>query len=196
MTKTALRSALAITLLLAAASPSIAQGPSNRPGIGAIPFTQGASQGVTFRTWAPFAVSVRVAGTFNGWSQTATSLSAEGNGFWSRDVASLGPGAQYKFVIVGNGQSLWKTDPRGRILSGATNNNVVYDPNAFEWSDTSFSMPLWDDLVMMEVHPGTFGLDAGEAPPATFDECIDRLDHLADLGINAIALMPVNEFPG
>ena len=196
MTKTALRSALAITLLLAAASPSIAQGPSNRPGIGAIPFTQGASQGVTFRTWAPFAVSVRVAGTFNGWSQTATSLSAEGNGFLSRDVASLGPGAQYKFVIVGNGQSLWKTDPRGRILSGATNNNVVYDPNAFEWSDTSFSMPLWDDLVMMEVHPGTFGLDAGEAPPATFDECIDRLDHLADLGINAIALMPVNEFPG
>ncbi|MGA0873464.1 MAG: hypothetical protein ACO3SJ_11360, partial [Phycisphaerales bacterium] len=62
MTKTALRSALAISLLLAVASPAAAQGPSARPGIGAIPFTQGPLTGVTFRTWAPFAVSVRVAG--------------------------------------------------------------------------------------------------------------------------------------
>ncbi|MGA1631339.1 MAG: alpha-amylase family glycosyl hydrolase [Phycisphaerales bacterium] len=196
MTKTALRSALAISLLLAVASPAAAQGPSARPGIGAIPFTQGPLTGVTFRTWAPFAVSVRVAGTFNGWSQTATPLYPEGGGFWSRDLLSIGAGTEYKFVVVGNGQTQWKSDPRGRIVTSPFNNNRVYDPNAFQWSDTPFSMPAWDDLVMMEVHPGTFGLDAGEAPPANFDECIDRLDHLTDLGVNAIALMPVNEFPG
>ncbi|MGA0420818.1 MAG: alpha-amylase family glycosyl hydrolase, partial [Phycisphaerales bacterium] len=186
---------LAIALFAIAAPAALAQ-PSDRPGVGAIPYQDGVVAGTTFRTWAPFATSVRVAGPFNGWNQNSTLLYPEGEGWWSRDVANVGPGTPYKYVVVGGGETMWRADPRGRMTTPNFGNSVVYDPDAHEWSDTPFTMPVWDDLVMMEVHPGTFGLDAGEAPPATFDECIERLDHLADLGINAIALMPVNEFPG
>ncbi|MHC4833072.1 MAG: alpha-amylase family glycosyl hydrolase [Planctomycetota bacterium] len=186
---------LGLLLSMAATASSHAQA-SDRPGIGAIPFESGSASGTTFRTWAPFATSVRVAGSFNGWNQNATLLYPEGDGWWSRDVANVGPGVPYKYVVVGGGETMWRADPRGRLVTPDFGNSVVYDPDAFEWSETPFTMPVWDDLVMMEVHPGTFGLDPGEAPPATFDECIERLDHLADLGINAIALMPVAEFPG
>ncbi len=185
-----------VATLSAAPGIALAQGPSSRPGIGALPYNDRGVSGTTFRTWAPFATAVRVAGPFNGWSQTAMPLYSEGGGFWSRDVAGVMPGTQYKFVVVGNGQTMWKTDPRGREVVTSYSNNVVYDPDAFEWSDTPFTMPAWDDLVMMEVHPGSFGLDPGQSPPADFDACIERLDHLADLGINAVALMPFCEFPG
>ena len=187
---------IAILLVsLLGASSAWAQ-PSTRPGIGAIPYSQGSQAGTTFRTWAPFASAVRVAGTFNGWSQTATALFPEGNGFWSRDVASVMPGAQYKFVLIAGGSTLWKGDPRGRSVTGSTSNNVVYSPGSYAWSGVPFEMPAWDDLVMMEVHVGTFGLASGQGPPATFAAATTKLDHLKSLGVNAIALMPVNEFPG
>jgi 1,4-alpha-glucan branching enzyme len=54
---------------------------SVRPGMGALPY----GEGVTFRVWAPFASSVCVAGSFNGWSVDSTPLTPEGNSYWSVD---------------------------------------------------------------------------------------------------------------
>ena len=54
---------------------------SARPCIGAVPYQVGTARGVTFRTWAPNASAVSVAGSFNNWSTTAHQLSSEGNGF-------------------------------------------------------------------------------------------------------------------
>ncbi|MDZ4756359.1 MAG: alpha-amylase family glycosyl hydrolase [Phycisphaerae bacterium] len=171
-------------------------GPSNKPGIGAIPYT-GNGVGVTFRTWAPNAQAVRVAGTFNGWNAGSHPLFAEGDGWWSVDVTSLVAGHQYKFIVVkSNGVQTWKNDPRARRLTNSVGNSIIYNPNAFQWQTTDFVMPDWNELVLYEMHLGTFNVDAGDLPPCTFDEARERLDALEDLGINAITLMPICEFPG
>ncbi len=171
-------------------------GPSGHPGVGAIPYT-GQGFGVTFRTWAPNATGVRVAGTFNNWSATSHPLFSEGNGWWSVDVPSIFPGNQYKFVVVKPGGTLlWKNDPRARRLTNSTGNSIIYNPNAYVWTTANFTMPAWNELVIYELHLGTFNVAAGDAPPSTFDEARQRLDSLKDLGINAISLMPICEFPG
>ena len=65
-------------------------GASTRPGLGAIPY----SDGVTFRVWAPFAPTVHVSGDFNSWSRSATPLTREHDGHWSVDVPAAHPGHQ------------------------------------------------------------------------------------------------------
>ncbi len=171
-------------------------GPSSKPGIGAIPYT-GQTFGVTFRTWAPNAQAVRVAGTFNGWNPTSQPLFAEGGGWWSVDVATIFPGHQYKFVVIkADGGVLWKNDPRARRLSNSVGNSIIYNPNAFQWTTVNFTMPAWNELVVYEMHLGTFNVTPGLSPPCTLDQARAKLDSLKDLGINAIELMPVCEFPG
>ena len=172
--------------------------PSTKPGVGAIPYSiAGQGFGVTFRTFAPFATALHVAGSFNGWNATNKPLFSEGNGYWSVDVPGIFPGVQYKFVVQkAGGTQLWKNDPRARRLTNSVGNSIVYNPNSFTWTTRNFTSPDWNKLVIYEMHVGTFNVLAGDVPPSTFDECRARLDDLADLGINAIELMPVCEFPG
>ncbi len=168
---------------------------STRPGIGAIPYSSTSGNGTTFRTFAPNADSVVVAGTFNFWSTTSRPLFNEGNGYWSVDVPLVQAGAQYKFYLKRGTQVLWKNDPRARDLVSSVGNSVIYDPNAYTWQVASFAPPTWDKMVMYEMHVGTFGTSASGFPPATLDQCAAKLDHLVELGVNAIALMPICEFP-
>ena len=170
---------------------------STKPGVGAIPFNLGSGNlGVTFRTWAPNATSVSVGGTFNNWSATAHPLSSEGNGWWSRDVPLIQAGAQYKFAITRGGTTYWKNDARARKLTSSVGNSVVYSPSAYSWQSGTFQMPEWTKLVAYELHVGTFFVPSGTALPGTFATATQKLDHLQSLGINAIELMPVAEFPG
>lgn len=187
---------VAAALLAAAlARPAAAQA-STRPGIGAIPYAVAPGNfGVTFRTWAPNATSVAVAGTFNSWSTTAHPLSSEGNGWWSRDVGAVAAGAQYKFVVRQGSTVLWKNDARARRLVNSVGNSIVYAPTAYQWQSGTFACPNWNELVLYELHPGTFNVPDG-TPPGTFADAAQRLGHLQSLGVNAIALMPVAEFPG
>lgn len=184
---------VAATLLAASAHAQV----STKPGVGAIPFNLGAGNlGVTFRTWAPNATSVSVGGTFNNWSATAHPLSSEGNGWWSRDVPLIQAGAQYKFAINRGGTTYWKNDARARRLTSSVGNSVVYSPTAYSWQSGTFQMPEWTKLVLYEMHMGTFFVPSGAALPGTFATATQKLDHLQSLGINAIELMPVAEFPG
>ena len=171
-----------LAVLLAVSGAVHAQ--SARPGMGAIPY----SGGVTFRVWAPNASSVAVRGDFNAWGETA--LVSEGNGNWSVDVAGAVAGQKYKYYLNG---SFWKRDPRARQVVNSTDNSIIYDRNSFDWGATPIPQPARKDLVIYEMHVGTY---EGGTTPRTFDHAIARLDHLQDLGINAIKLMPINEFPG
>lgn len=167
---------------------------STRPGWGATPYSDGGGNGVTFRTWAPNASSVTVAGQFNGWNSGSTPLFNEGNGVWSRDVAGVTVGQEYKYVING---SIWRRDPYGRqIVADGTRNSIVYNPSSFSWGTNSFSMPAADSLVIYETHIGAlYDPNPLDAQKGTFSNALTRLDHLQDLGINAIELMPISEFP-
>jgi 1,4-alpha-glucan branching enzyme len=178
------------------AMPAVAQ-VSARAGIGAIPFNDGPGVlGVTFRTWAPNATAVAVVGTFNNWNATSHRLSSEGNGWWSRDVALIQAGAQYKFAITRGATTQWKNDARARKLTNSIGNSVVYHPNGYAWQSNNFQMPAWTSIVAYEMHIGTFHVPTGAALPGTFATATAKLDHLQALGVNVLALMPTNEFAG
>ncbi|NCD23835.1 MAG: 1,4-alpha-glucan branching protein, partial [Spartobacteria bacterium] len=106
------------------------------------------------------------------------------------DVPGARPGQRYKYVFNG---TIWKRDPRARQVTHSNGDSVVYDPAAFDWGNDRAPEIARNDIVIYQLHVGTF---AGKDPPATFDDAIPRLDHLRDMGVTAIQLMPVNEFPG
>lgn len=147
--------------------------------------------GVAFRVWAPNATSVHVAGQFNGWSNSSRSLANEGNGNWSVDVPGAVVGQHYKYVINGN---IWRNDPRAKQVVNSVGNGIIANL-AFNWSQTDYQMPPWNELIIYEMHVGTFN-DVPGGQPGTFSTAIQRLDHLKELGINMIQLMPINEFAG
>ena len=164
--------------------------PSRRSGMGALAY-EGA---VTFRVWAPHAVHVTVAGTFNNWSAAHHPLAPEGGGFWSVDVDGAGIGDEYKFVIHSPFGTLWRKDPYGRKVDHSNGNSIVVD-FAFDWGDDAFATPPWHDLVIYEMHIGTFN-DTPGGPPGDLGSGIARLPHLVELGVNAVQIMPLSEFPG
>ena len=156
--------------------------------MGAIPY----DDGVAFRVWAPFAQGVAVAANFNGWSADADTLVHEGNGYWSADVGGARPGQQYKFVLSTPTGRLWRNDPHAREVTNSAGNSVIYRDD-FDWGGGGFTMPPWDELVVYELHVGTFN-DVPGAGPDGFAGVIDRLDHLVGLGVTAIELLPSAEF--
>src|SRR5690606_35223928 len=88
-------------------------------------------------------------------------------------------------------------DPYSRVVTSsdyAEGRSIVYDPDAFVWDDAGFTPPALEDLVIYEMHVGTFN-DAPGGPSGTFADAIARLDHLADLGVTAVEVLPVTEGP-
>jgi len=173
---------------------------SSRPGWGATPYHDAQGTGVTFRVWAPNATSVYVPGQFNSWSTTATPLGLEltngiGDGVWSADVTSASPGQQYKYYINYSGSGNWKHDPRARWVTNpgtpAGANDIVYDPNAFNWNGDSLTPPALNDLFIYELHMGTF---PSSSVPSRFIAATNKLDYLKSLGVNAVEVMPIAEF--
>lgn len=190
----ALRTTLALATLLLAA-PALAGGPSTRPGVGAIPYADGGGTGTTFRVWAPNAEGVSVIGTFNGWNPAADPLYDEGDGFWSVDRPFAFPGSRYRFAIDEGATTSFRNDARARAVTQSNGDSIVYDGDAFAWKTAGYATPAWHEVVIYEMHLGTFNPGAGPVP-GTFDDAIERLDDLVDLGINMIEIMPVNEFAG
>ena len=167
--------------------------------MGAIPYADANGTGVTFRVWSPHANSVAVPGTFNGWSTTANLLVREGaSQLWSADIPAARAGHEYKYLI--NGTNWWK-DPRSRKVtysgyntSGA--NSIVYDPAAFNWGGDTRPGVNATNLVIYELHVGSFyDPTPGSGGPGKFANAVARLDHLAALGVNAVELLPIAEFP-
>ena len=163
--------------------------------------------GVTFRAWAPNASAVYVNGDFNGWPEDrdpSAALVNDGRGVWSGFVAGLRDGDAYLFYVVGAGKG-FKRDPLARELTREPafpdSRCVVRRPGAYPWHDRGFRAPAFNDLVIYQLHVGTYyGVDASgkddrRGHAATFLDVIDRVEYLADLGVNAVGPLPVDEFP-
>ncbi|MBL8159227.1 alpha amylase C-terminal domain-containing protein [Candidatus Saccharibacteria bacterium] len=150
------------------------------------------THGVVFWLWAPFATSVTIMGDFNDWSETATPLVHHAHGYWRVTVKEASVGQQYKYCIVAaDGRLLKKNDPRALQLTASGDNAIIVDPD-FDWQDDSFTLGPAYDQVIYELHIGTFNRpDASTS--GTFDTAIEKLGHLAALGITAIELMPCSE---
>jgi maltooligosyltrehalose trehalohydrolase len=136
-----------------------------------------------FRVWAPRPerVDVEVGGR-------RVPMAQEPGGWWSARLEDAGPGTHYAYVLD-DGEP--RADPRSPSQpAGVFGPSFVVDHAAFDWTDGDwhgFDLPT---AVLYELHVGTF------TPDGTFDGVIARLDHLADLGVTAVELMPVAEFPG
>jgi len=90
--------------------------------------------------------------------------------------------------------NLWKQDPRARLVtwSGSSGNSIVYDPNAFNWAGDSLAPPALNDLFVYELHIGTFYTNSVSSK---FVAATNKLDYLKSLGVNAVEVMPIAEFP-
>lgn len=120
-------------------------------------------------------------------------------GIWSVEVPGVGPGERYQYDIVSaNGGQLGpRVDPYARELDVVNGDReaVVYDEAAFNWGSDSFTAPALRDLVIYEMHIGTFNELPGEQV-GTFADAIAKLPYLARLGVNAVELLPPAEFGG
>jgi len=153
------------------------------------------AKGVTFRVWAPHANKAFVTGTFNNWDPTSTPLQLEDGGCWSADVPNAAPGDEYRYLLHGPSGVQSRIDPYARQVTNSVGNGLVYDPNSFDWGEDRFQSATGNELVIYELHVGTFNV-VQVGHPGTFDSAIDKLPFLRALGISAIGLMPVAEFPG
>ena len=140
--------------------------------------------GVEFRVWAPDAATLEV--EIDG--GRAVPLEREDGGLWSAVVTHAGAGSRYAYRIDGRGPF---ADPYSRCQpDGPHAPSQVVDPTAFEWHDTAWRGLSARGLTIYELHVGAYTADG------TFDALIGQLDALVELGITAIELMPVAEFPG
>jgi maltooligosyltrehalose trehalohydrolase len=142
---------------------------------------------VRFSVWAPNATVVEVVIASGGGSRTFP-LSRAADGVHSGAVADVSPGTDYTYRLDGGPD---RPDPVSRWRpSGVHGPTRVVDPGAFRWSDAGWRGLDTADLVIYELHVGTF------TRAGTFDGVIERLPALCDLGVTAIEIMPVSEFPG
>jgi maltooligosyltrehalose trehalohydrolase len=146
--------------------------------LGATPRDDGT---VVFRVWAPDRedVQVRVGGRDHPMEDAGLGI--------HQAVVEARPGDDYEFVL--DGEAL--PDPATRSQpEGLRGPSRVLDARAFEWSTPHFEGPALEDLVIYELHIGTFSEEG------TFDGAIPHLAELAELGVTAIEVMPISEFPG
>ncbi len=112
----------------------------------------------------------------------------ERDGWWEAEVDSAGAGTDYAYSLDG-GQP--RPDPRSLHQPHTVHGpSRVVDPASFQWTDSSWTGRSALGAVVYEMHVGTF------SPEGTFDGAAARLDHLADLGVDFVELMPVAAFPG
>ena len=147
-----------------------------------------AQSGVSFRVWAPNAQAVSLIGDFNNWTLYQTMMANEGSGNWSVSLNNASVGDEYKFVFINEGTQYQRNDARAFDVTNSIGNSVVYDPKAYLWETTDYQRPNWNDMVIYELHLGTFS--------GSIIQAINKLDYLQELGINAIEIMPLWEFAG
>jgi maltooligosyltrehalose trehalohydrolase len=138
-----------------------------------------------FSVWAPAAdrVRLRIPG------DPDRAMRRSDDGWWRVEVPGAGPGSDYGFLLGDSDQPL--PDPRSAWQpDGVHGLSRLYDQSAFGWSDQRWTGRQLPGSVLYELHVGTF------TPGGTFDSAVERLDHLVDLGVDLVELLPVNAFNG
>lgn len=136
-----------------------------------------------FRVWSPTAATLEL-----DLRERVVPMQRDCKGWWSVEVQDAKPATRYAFRIDGaeplpDPRSPWQPD-------GVDGFSSTVDHQAFAWTDANWQARPLSYSVLYELHVGTF------SRAGTFDGAIEHLDHLVDLGVNYIELMPVNQFRG
>jgi maltooligosyltrehalose trehalohydrolase len=142
--------------------------------------------------WAPGATRVRVAigepGQRLHGHATTTNLEPAGSGWWRADVAEALADRPYGFLLDDDSQVL--PDPRSRRQPYGVHQPSQFYADDFAWTDANWPGHGLPNSVIYELHIGTF------TETGTFDAAIERLDHLVELGVTHVEILPVNDFNG
>jgi 1,4-alpha-glucan branching enzyme len=122
-------------------------------------------------------------------------MQAEENGYWYADVAEAQVGDQYRYLLTTAKGEFKRIDPYAREVTNSVGNAIVHNPR-FDWEGDNFHLAPWNELVIYELHVGTFNVEEDDNQPGKFGAVAARLGHLKKLGVNAIQIMPVAQFAG
>ncbi|HEX4615198.1 MAG TPA: malto-oligosyltrehalose trehalohydrolase, partial [Stellaceae bacterium] len=138
---------------------------------------------VRFRLWAPPHREVQI--ELDG---ETVAMQPIGEGWHELVTERAHAGTRYRFVLP---DGLRVPDPASRYQPEDVHGpSEVIDPAAYVWCDAGWSGRPWEEAVVYELHIGAF------TPEGTFRAAVDKLDHLVALGVTAIELMPIGDFPG
>jgi malto-oligosyltrehalose trehalohydrolase len=144
--------------------------------------------GACFRLWAPGARQVDLIRSGGGVDRGTYPMHARAGGWFEIVLPRVAHGTDYAFHID---RRIVVPDPASRANHGDVHGPSAFvDPLAFDWTDTAWRGRPWHEAVIYELHVGCF------TPAGTFAAAIERLDALVELGVTAIDLMPVADFPG
>lgn len=142
------------------------------------------ADGIVFRVWAPACRTVDV--IVDG--RRPLAMTRQPDGTFEVTTPGLAAGARYQYRLDGDRH---RPDPASRYQpDGVHGPSVAVDPGSFTWTDEGFRGRKLADYVLYELHVGTF------TRTGTFEAAIPHLPQLVELGVTAVELMPVAEFPG
>jgi maltooligosyltrehalose trehalohydrolase len=145
------------------------------------------ANGVHFRLWAPAAATVDLRLEGRGATELIP-LKATGSGWFELVTDEARAGSRYRYRIDGNVEV---PDPVSRYQpEDVRGPSEVIDPQAYDWQDAAWRGRPWHEAVLYELHVGAF------TPTGTFEAATQRLPYLRELGVTAVELMPVADFPG
>jgi len=144
-------------------------------------------RGVRFRLWAPTARQIELC-LLQDDGERLIPIPRRDAGWYELVTREAGAGGRYRFRIDGD---MRVPDPASRFQPEDVHGpSEIIDSTAFAWDDEDWQGRPWEETVLYELHPGTF------SPQGGFRGIEARLDYLVDLGITAVQLMPVADFPG
>lgn len=139
-----------------------------------------------FVVWAPLATTVDL--EIVAPQHRTIPMNVQERGYWHTAIDGLSPDTQYRFLL---NKEKSRPDPASRFQpEGVHGPSQVINHQSFQWEDESWKGMELPQMIMYEIHIGAF------TPEGTFDAIIPRLNELRELGITAIELMPVAQFPG
>jgi len=139
-----------------------------------------------FTVWAPLRDGVSV--VFTDPARRELPLAKDARGYWHGEAGDVLPGTEYAIRLD---QDLRRPDPASHFQpQGVHQASQVVDHLGFPWAEENWGGVPLDEMVIYELHVGTF------TPEGTFDGVISRLGDLRELGVTAVELMPVAQFPG
>ncbi|RME63124.1 MAG: malto-oligosyltrehalose trehalohydrolase [Nitrospirae bacterium] len=143
--------------------------------------------GVTeFVLWAPFRESVKLK-IISPETRTVVMVPLE-RGYWHALVEGVPEGSRYLYILD---NSIERPDPASFFQpEGVHGPSEVVNHKRFEWNDDGWAPPSLEDMIIYELHIGTF------TEEGTFDSAIEKLDYLNELGITMVEIMPVAQFSG
>ena len=160
----------------------MASGYLEAPSLGAI---VQADEQTRFRVWAPSVkqIAVKVVGDI----RRPFRMHPSGGGYYEASLSGVGPGSLYFYRI---NDAVDRPDPASRFQPHGVHGPSQVTDVGFPWTDAAWPGLAWNDYVIYEAHVGTF------TPEATFRAMTKHLDELVHLGVTALELMPVAQFPG